>query len=478
LGLQRFLDAVASASATHASDYGLTTDELQRALITAAYLEGGLGEEAGVGDSGASVGRFQFHTAGGHGSTLINQGYTREEIADDVFQANHWAPILAQSLASKKEQYGDTPEAVRQAIYAVERPLEIYPKGRFDSGWATSAEYAGQAAPPSTPEEDAMFPAYNGDASGTSSSGPRGSTSESGTITSLRAAEDAFYNYRNNSTSPVRIGSNGSVEKWVTKPVDPAIQSRIDAETDPVKRAALADILGVGDDSGSWVPDLEGQRLYNTYQREETLLGRVKEDGKAITTQIPAVRSYLDVEMDKSSEITRQANDFQARTKLFSDLLADEQQYSVNADNANIQNAKAMQSGLTMPNAGGFYAPLTGNNLLSQIVRPSIPDYLAPDYRLNKAVGLPGPEGFDDPDYPQGGSGGVPQGGYFDPLSGGYGGWRPDRINGYAFGTQAAGGPPPGVDPELAGMVGKPADFVPLSKLPPPTKPWPFGVQK
>lgn len=131
--LSNFLAAVAVASKKYAPQYGLTPSELQLLLLTTAGLEGGLGEEAATGDGGASVGRFQFHTQGGHGSTLLNQGYTLEQIADDEFQVDHWAPIMAQSLATMKQQGYSGGEAMRQAAYAVERPAAIYPAERFNA---------------------------------------------------------------------------------------------------------------------------------------------------------------------------------------------------------------------------------------------------------------------------------------------------------------------------------------------------------
>lgn len=133
MSLSKFLAAVAVASKKYAPQYGLTPSELQMLLLTTAGLEGGLGEEAATGDGGASVGRFQFHTQGGHGSTLLNQGYTLEQIADDEFQVDHWAPIMAQSLATMKQQGYSGGEAMRQAAYAVERPAAIYPAERFNA---------------------------------------------------------------------------------------------------------------------------------------------------------------------------------------------------------------------------------------------------------------------------------------------------------------------------------------------------------
>lgn len=138
MALKDFLAAIDAASAQVAPKYGLTADELRRAMLTVAALEGGLGERAGVGDGGNSHGRFQFNFAGGVGSTLEKQGMSREAIADDVFQANYWTPVIAQHLAAAKAKHGDTPEAVRQAIYAAERPAEIYDSGRFNQAFANA----------------------------------------------------------------------------------------------------------------------------------------------------------------------------------------------------------------------------------------------------------------------------------------------------------------------------------------------------
>lgn len=136
MALAQFLAAVRAAASSYAPDLGLDPQELEIALLTAAGLEGGLGENAAVGDNGASVGRFQFNTNGGHGATLINQGYTREQISDDQFQAMHWAPILGAELARVKKLGGSGAAAVKQAIYNVERPAEMYPDNRFQTSYA------------------------------------------------------------------------------------------------------------------------------------------------------------------------------------------------------------------------------------------------------------------------------------------------------------------------------------------------------
>lgn len=135
MALSEFLGASKAAAARLAPQYGLTADELYRALVVNAGLEGGLGETPGVGDGGKSHGRFQFNTAGGHGSTLLAQGWTVADFYNETKVVDHWAPYLAQSLAEAKGKYGDTPEAVRQAIFTVERPAAVYSAERFNGLW-------------------------------------------------------------------------------------------------------------------------------------------------------------------------------------------------------------------------------------------------------------------------------------------------------------------------------------------------------
>lgn len=149
MALNDFLTAVAAASQKYASQYGLTPKELQLALITTAGLEGGLGETPGVGDGGLSHGRFQFHTGGGHGTTLLNQGWTIEDFYDDAKVVDHWAPLLAQSIANAKRQGYTGGEAIRQGAYALERPAQIYPSERFNTVIEQAAGLIGEVPPPS-----------------------------------------------------------------------------------------------------------------------------------------------------------------------------------------------------------------------------------------------------------------------------------------------------------------------------------------
>ena len=142
--------------------------------------------------------------------------------------------------------------------------------------------------------------------------------------------------------------------------------------------------------SEKWEQDTQGQLLYNEWQDAIA-------DVKSLKSNLGNVRSYLDTESDKTSEITRQFKDFANRASVYEDLMADEQAYGLNADKGNAAALKMQQDyGLA---SSPYYAHRPMDTALSSILRPSLPDYVRPDYRLNAAVGLPGPEGFDDPDY-------------------------------------------------------------------------------
>lgn len=140
-----FLAAAAGAAQRIAKSYGLTPQELHLMLITAAALEGGIGDKTGVGDGGQSHGRYQFYTGGGHGTTLLRQGWTVQDFYDDRKVVEHWAPILAGSLVKMKKQGYTGGEAIRQAIYAAERPAVIYPMERFNNAVKSASGLMGGA---------------------------------------------------------------------------------------------------------------------------------------------------------------------------------------------------------------------------------------------------------------------------------------------------------------------------------------------
>jgi hypothetical protein len=79
--------------------------------------------------------------------------------------------------------------------------------------------------------------------------------------------------------------------------------------------------------------------------------------------------------------------------------MGEEQDFAMSADTQNAKNAAARAEGLLLPGRGLSYSPYVMGGALSSILAPSLPDYVRPDYRLNESVGLPGAQGFDDPDY-------------------------------------------------------------------------------
>lgn len=146
--------------------------------------------------------------------------------------------------------------------------------------------------------------------------------------------------------------------------------------------------------SGEWVPDTQGQLLYDQWQNtlDSAIAASAAGSGGA-------AQSYMASELNKTKEITRQYNDFQDRANELYDLRAAEQDYGFNATDQNMQAFKAQRDlGLaTMP--GGYAGQPSMQQSLSSILAPSLPSYVRPDYRMNAAVGLPGPEGFDNPNY-------------------------------------------------------------------------------
>ena len=154
------------------------------------------------------------------------------------------------------------------------------------------------------------------------------------------------------------------------------------------------------------------------------------------------VQSYLQSEGLKQDEITRQAKDYIARSTAYENLLSSELAANMAADDQNIANQKAAQQGL---GSRTYYATRMGAGPADALGQ-SIPDNVAPDYRLNQAVGLPGDEGWSVP--------------------------------GYADGTVLKKNEiPPGV----ALLVGVPANWVHLPPRSPSARPlpdpWPWGVK-
>ena len=122
--------------------------------------------------------------------------------------------------------------------------------------------------------------------------------------------------------------------------------------------------------------------------------------GGGVPREIDAAAEYLKTEKLKTNEIERQFDDFVNRADAYYDTLGAEMDYNYGVDDQNAQNWDARQSGAA---GGRVYGHLPQDGMLSGLIRQSLPDYVRPDYRLNGAVGLPGEQGFDDPDYDENG---------------------------------------------------------------------------
>lgn len=256
---------------------------------------------------------------------------------------------------------------------------------------------------------------------------------EQGKSVTQRALDD--WNKYKMSTGADETG--GRVSKLVWVPAKTS-GSRYEEEADG----------GAGSGGGGeykWLPDPEGQQLFERLSQVQAENSQFLKDSGA-----GAGRSYVATEGDKQDEVTRQFKDFLARAKGTYDLMESEQGFAANTDKMNIGNERAVQAGYMPPGSLPSYGHRRGPGL-SSIIEPSLPNYLSPDYRMNQAVGLGGPEGFNDPDYDE----------YGMPM--------------YSAGTDPMADPAlAGIPPELLKMVGQ-VLFVPMSDRKEPPKAWPWG---
>lgn len=154
-------------------------------------------------------------------------------------------------------------------------------------------------------------------------------------------------------------------------------------------------------------------------------------------------RSGPSIDELRSSEARRQYLDFIDRAKSLYGLEDEEQAWSMRADDQNIANKKAaMQGQLNWDRAPMYSNTRPFNERLSDIVRPTVPAFIPPDYRLNDQVGLPGGGGFD---YPRMQGEGLP-----------------DFTKGYASGTGTLPRSDGAIPPDIEWMIG----FNPLAAHP------------
>jgi hypothetical protein len=168
------------------------------------------------------------------------------------------------------------------------------------------------------------------------------------------------------------------------------------------------------------------------------------------------VRSYLETESDKASEAARQLQDYVNRAKAIYDFQDAERNYAAWATEQNREAGRAGFEGTW--GTGPLYNPNRRGPRFSDIIGSTMPNEAPPSiYRLNDAVGLPGPGGFADTEggfNPNMGAGGLPMG-----ENGG-----PPPVSGFAEGTAAPlpNSNPNALPPELQWMVGAPEYKGPL----------------
>lgn len=342
MALIDFRRAVKEAAAEHAATYGLSPQELEFALLMTAALEGGLGEEAGINDSPGeySVGRFQFNTSGGHGSTLLNQGYTLAQISDDEFQAHHWAPLLAAQLADVKEEGLTGIEAVRQAAFRLERPRELYPMSRVTtSADAAQALMGGEPiafdqGDPTGDKPDVPAPKdYRFGITVEDIEDPNANKKVLGAQLTKKYydAQEAWEKYKGSKGLVEEKGRWGHYEEKVQTFGDLGLVPPGDPDFDtphPTKGKIKV-----------FVPDTEADRLIgevNTYKNWRDRFNEyVKSDFYGVET---ATRSYLDTEKDRAGEAQREFTDFVSRVKTMFDFEDSSRSYAMAAEDQNAQN--------------------------------------------------------------------------------------------------------------------------------------------
>lgn len=190
----------------------------------------------------------------------------------------------------------------------------------------------------------------------------------------------------------------------------------------------------------------------NLDQAEKNALSLTADAKKYMGGLSATGRSYMDTENDKTAEVKRQFVDFLDRAKGLYSLQDSEQAYAMRADDQNVATQKAIRRGDVDMGATSVYGTSRPGDRLSEILRPSLPRYVLPDYRLNQPAGMDG-GGFDDEDYMPGfamGTTGLPDAASMGQLPGAR----------------------PRIDPEIAWMIGEPDIPIPHPKPVPVPASW------
>jgi hypothetical protein len=143
--------------------------------------------------------------------------------------------------------------------------------------------------------------------------------------------------------------------------------------------------------------------LYNAALEAKTAVGTYISNAAAGTGPGAdfTAQAYLASETVKSKEANRKYEDFKDRASLYYDLLQAEDQFHMAGEDQNVQNAKAREEGYMMPGEGQYYSGVTGQQPLSSLLRPSLPESVPPYYDLGAATGLSPQEGYNNPNYDQ-----------------------------------------------------------------------------
>ncbi|MBK7330679.1 MAG: hypothetical protein IPI85_16850 [Dehalococcoidia bacterium] len=121
---------------------------------------------------------------------------------------------------------------------------------------------------------------------------------------------------------------------------------------------------------------LTAQSYFDSWQSAQRDLERDADDAKAAKAAGGAARSYLSTETDKTKEIQRQYKDFEDRASLLYDLMGDEQDFAMAADDQNVANWKAQRDLGMATRPGGTHARTVMGD--DERDPPSVPPGLRP----------------------------------------------------------------------------------------------------
>ena len=237
--------------------------------------------------------------------------------------------------------------------------------------------------------------------------------------TLVAQANELWRQYEEKKTALVKAGgafgeTEGNVVRMTSKPGTSTWQR------DPNDPNREIEVPGPGTAAPGDI-DAELNSLYQQAKSAETEAERFRAEYGLSKTKGPfeAGASYVDTEKDKAAEVKRQFADFMDRAKALYGLEDAEAEYTDTQNRANAADNEDVSRGY-LAEGQALWRPNRRPESLSGLVRPSLPNSpIRPIYYNNSAVGLPGPEGFSDPDYDSDGN-------YIGGYAAGTGGGLPD----------------------------------------------------